>query len=89
MNNLETTYFLDLKDAGNRRRIEAAQPDTPIWVRVKLVENTNAEAIDAIGKLTPDALDFLVTVKTSTGESTHSRGWSELNEDLASHEKYD
>ncbi len=89
MTELGATYFLDLSDRVSRQRIEAAKPNTPIRVLVKLAENTDAEPIDAIGALTPDKADFLVTVTTSSGTVTHSRGWSELKEDLASHEKYD
>ena len=89
MEDHEMTYYLDLKDRASRERIEAAKPGVLVKVQVRLAADRHSPAIEAEGKLSADAQNFEVTVRTAFGEVTHSRGWSEVKEDIASHEKLD
>lgn len=83
------TYYLDLKDKASRQQIEAAKPGVPVKVYVRLAADRQAPSIAAEGVLSADSNDFEVTVMTALGKVTHSRGWSEVKEDIASIEKYD
>lgn len=89
MNEVEKTYFLDLTIRKNRERIEGAIGKIPIKVFVRLAEDRTAAPIEAIGKLSQDETEFVVTVNTTDGQFEHVRGWDELKRDLLSHEKYD
>ena len=89
MEDLEMTYYLDLKDRTSRQRIETAKPGVPVKVLVRLAADRHAPSIEAEGKLSADSQDFEVTVRTAFGQVTHSKGWSEVKEDIASHEKHD
>ena len=90
MDDLEMTYYLDLTDRGTRERILAAENRHPedVDVLVRLAANRRAPPINAKGRSSEDKQDFVITVGTAFGAVTHSRGWSEIKEDIASHDRF-
>lgn len=89
MENSEPIYYLDLNVHANRDRIKCAKPSKPVKVLVRLDVDRTAPPIEARGLLLENLQDFIVSVDTTVGTVTHTRGWVELNADIASHEKYD
>lgn len=72
------TYYLDLRDAQTRSRIESVKPGKTVQVRVRHEQFPTNDPLIADGTRSLDSKKFYVLVKTSDGEWPHDWEWEEL-----------